>query len=455
MDLKVQLLPNNEIRAVLYPVRVSKYETDESKVETARIGSHGDSPEGIRRRPPSVPPLPYLTLHSNSTTLPRPGFGMTPTRTTRFGKGGRRRLLQAGGVLDKILPGPEAAVFLTGTLPGSTELSKAAMSAWSSYIVQSLKNWMSHYRSDPYDFYVWELQRRGALHLHYVTVIRDPIVRAEVIAGFKRAWIRIMRNVSELSGVDMFARSRGGTWAKNPEVTQAYAQECKKSAVAYLSKYATKSNKGFGCICKYQPVRYWGVSRPLLAKIREMTEEFVIPGLRLRRGRQMLQVVAEVLEKHEGKYHQAVHAYLPSEWVIGYAESDRVDAIFGEIKCHLTREVPSFCSSKLLETTIKMISRLLTSMRKHSCFSTPLATSRLSCLEMHRDGLERSVSEGQLSTETVFSLHELTCSVLELLNMVPLSLSSSLNRSSFTLWSQWKKVLNSAIQSGLIQKVPD
>lgn len=255
--------PNNELRASSYPLPGRRRFVFEDESHE----SHGETEVS-----PTPEPSPdILSLAPNSELSAKPGFGGTP-RQTRFGLNGRRTILRAGGAIDKSGIPPEQCVFLTGTLPGSTNESMAAIAQWSAYIIDRLKSWLSKFAQDRLEFYVWELQARGALHLHYCAVIPSPDARSQVLARFKKQWIKLLSNVAEKSGVDVFERADGKTWKGCYDVIRADAQECKKSVAAYMSKYCSKSSRD-RVSPVHCPTRWWSISRPLSKLLQGLTTE--------------------------------------------------------------------------------------------------------------------------------------------------------------------------------------
>lgn len=90
----------------------------------------------------------------------------------------KRKLLRAGGALGRFDPEPSNCVFFTGTLPGGTEDAFRTIAERSAQIVQRAKVWIyNRYKECSYSFYCWELQKRGALHLHYVAYCPCPVIR--------------------------------------------------------------------------------------------------------------------------------------------------------------------------------------------------------------------------------------------------------------------------------------
>lgn len=216
---------------------------------------------------------PYLTYSANSKRPLVSGFGLLPLKK-KFTYRGRRTLVRAGAVVDQDYS-PGQICFLTGTLPGSTRRAICAFAAWSAYAVHRLKAWVAKRVPHKLDFYVWERQKRGALHLHYAVVVPDEGDRREILNSFKAEWNRILRAISRKSGVDLYRSVSGKGWSDR--ATQAYAEPVRKSLSRYLSKYTSKdSGKGFS---HYPgPARWWGVSRELLKRLRERTLTVEITG---------------------------------------------------------------------------------------------------------------------------------------------------------------------------------
>lgn len=201
-------------------------------------------------------------------------------RRTRFGLHARRCLKDAGAAMDRTCGAPEEAVFLTGTLPSVEVGAWAALAEYSAWVVHRLKAWVAKYCPGKLDFYCWEWQSRGALHLHYCCWIPEAEKRLQVLARFKSRWIGWLSQVGEMAGQDMFAGSDGVSNITRPEVIQAYAAPVVKSVGGYLSKYLGKGAEGEappGADFFY-PSRWWGVSRPLRAVIDGLTIEGEISG---------------------------------------------------------------------------------------------------------------------------------------------------------------------------------
>lgn len=238
----------------LFSVKSPTSDTDEG---SAPLGGEGGG----------VPPL--LDYSSELERVRRAGvsgYGELAVRATKFGNEAKRSIQRCARALDGIVETPQDILFLTGTLPGSGQEQFMAMAQWSSWIVHRLKAWVAWRCPDKMDFYCWELQKRGALHLHYAVHCPDEADSQYILDGFKAQWIRLLDEVSEKTGVDLYLNAvRGFSHRPNTEVVQAKAERVIKGVGNYLGKYLSKSTQGTSRTGVFAPCRWWGVSRPLRA----------------------------------------------------------------------------------------------------------------------------------------------------------------------------------------------
>lgn len=198
-------------------------------------------------------------------------------RSSIFSRHARRVLIEAGAALDESAPRDEC-LFITLTHPGSTNESFKALAEWSGYIVHRFKSWIAKKVPSKLDFYTWEWQKRGALHLHYC--VHCPSLEAfkEIQASVKKEWIRLIDSVCERSGVDLWGRGSGGSWSGYKSVVRVEAARVKKSVASYLAKYLSKASKigvdGEGR--RFFPSRWYGVSRGLRDKIRDLSVSLIV-----------------------------------------------------------------------------------------------------------------------------------------------------------------------------------
>ena len=329
-QVKLSSYPNGENRLVLSKLRGSREVLDDSE-------SCG-TPDSLEALPEAVSPgSSHLTLDLNST----PEFGRTSKRMNsgEFTLDARRKILRAGGALSSFDPAPNHCLFLTGTLPGSTEDSYHTIAEYSSEVVHRLKKWVTkRYSTHQFSFYCWELQKRGALHLHYLLYCPDVEARRRIICEFKSFWISLLVSISEKSGVDLFEKSYGGTHQSDTSVVQAYAQECYKSVAAYMAKYVGKTaGKGDR---RFYPSRWSSVSRPLGKLIEQYSEETVkaIPGYK--EAVQMYYQAKDALTYPEGVSYSYRHKVGLGDTHITYYKADK-----DEQKCQY-QQVSEMMNSK-------------------------------------------------------------------------------------------------------------
>ncbi len=191
----------------------------------------------------------------------RGGWGFAPKLTT-FNKNARHRLLESGAVMDKLFGKNVCEV--TCTIPGSTVEALRTVSMYSGWIMNRLTQIVRRSKSNPAWFYVWELQKRGALHLHFAigcSKLPDAIRLAQEIE-FK--WFELLLELKDKCDVDVFRKSDRWTWRNVPEKWQSHVLPIRKSVAAYFSKYASKQSgvvNGFNKT--FCPARWWGSSQSI------------------------------------------------------------------------------------------------------------------------------------------------------------------------------------------------
>ena len=274
--LKIKEYPNNEVRATIYRVQAGRSLGDCDDAGSDEADGNFDSNSGTSSDPCTESSLDITSKLSRDRP---PGYGGIPKKT-RFGNNARRTISRCAGVFERDGILREECLFLTGTIPGSTGEAFDAMACWSSWVVKSVKTWLSNLGvSDNYSAYVWEFQDRGALHLHYLVLVKDPIIRLKVLWKWAIKWGQLIDKVGSLAGVDMWKKNENWSWKNQKSVLQAAAQYVHKSVGSYLSKYLSKNVDGRGKNIVGQslsPVRWWGCSRPLLQRMRELTDGFEV-----------------------------------------------------------------------------------------------------------------------------------------------------------------------------------
>lgn len=224
------------------------------------------------------------------------GKVQTPKSFTRNAK---QKILEAGAVVDKHV-GKHGSYELTLTIPGSGAVVYDQVARWSGYIVNRMLQVIRRLDKKGYPihwFFVWEHQKRGALHMHWCIAIKDePMLTDYVCRLLKDKWFQLLQELSDKTGVDLFRRKGfTGSWKDNPEVWQSSISPVRKSVAAYFSKYMSKNletsaynkarkaardkrRKGNDCsaedsrILSLCPSRYWGCSQ----SVRFLTKQYSV-----------------------------------------------------------------------------------------------------------------------------------------------------------------------------------
>lgn len=217
----------------------------------------------------------------------QPGYGALPRAEHAFSRYGRNSVRWSACALEETF-GRENCIFLTATCPGSTPAAVRAFAEWSSWTADRVQKWLRDNFSyaaelgisELHHVYVWEYQRRGALHYHGLVVTPDYDRLASL---WKPFWYGLMEQLSELASVDVFARNKGGTWKGFMSKIQVDAQITQKSVAAYLSKYLGKgaTQGGFDCPPdrRWPPARYWGRTRNVRGLVMQLTHQHELPPL--------------------------------------------------------------------------------------------------------------------------------------------------------------------------------
>lgn len=300
------------------------------------------------------PPPLSLDLNSKTSELST-GYGLLPVKPTVFGLNAKRILIRSGAALEKSISSPDECLFLTATLPGSTNESFRAIAEWSGYAVNSLKAWVSNHVAAKLDFYCWEYQKRGALHLHYCVHAKDKQARSHIQRGFHSWWIQLLDRISEKSGVDLFRKNDKFTHRSDTSKVRAVAEICRKSPARYLAKYLSKSAKGMKGRAKFfTPSRWWGTSRPLKKILESMTEIVeIIEGGYFGCIRKMQEIKA-VFETCEGAGYRFRHKYGMGESLVLYPDCEFSNIkLFEELEdmtiaTKIEKQMENFIPSKML-----------------------------------------------------------------------------------------------------------
>lgn len=339
--LRLEVFPNRELRATFTPEKnpsnrrktnESHHETDSASIPVKAVTCHS-----LKTQNHSDSGTPEIS-HARK----KAGFGSVG-RQSRFSTYARRTILRAGGALESEVPHSEC-LFLTMTLPGSTNESMGVIAAWSAYIVDRFKSWLSKRVKSRYEMYVWEWQRRGALHLHYVVHCADRVIGEEIRRDLKAQWIRLLDSISRNSGVDVYARGFGFSHKNNKDVVRVDAQWCEKSVAAYLSKYVSKESKKNRdrVNSRYYPSRWYGVSRPLLQLLRKLTITAVFDNLKRVEWLTAYEDILSILQSQSLHCYSYRHEVGSGKTIVSYIEKQHKDSIWNQIMTQIGQYRDSF-----------------------------------------------------------------------------------------------------------------
>ncbi len=155
--------------------------------------------------------------------------------------------------------GKENSLFITLTVPGSTDAAMMMMAIYSDEIIDNLNKFVKARIGEDFKnrVGVWERQTRGALHTHTLYFSRNKEGMKRIQQDLKIWWYGYLLTLSEKTGVDMFERSYGGTWKDSPEVLRCEAKPIEYEASYYVSKYMSKEvSKDDDCLEDGTPAYY-------------------------------------------------------------------------------------------------------------------------------------------------------------------------------------------------------
>lgn len=257
------------------------------------------------------------------------GFGAISSRhvLTRYAK---QCIREAGALLDD---GPrDLCVFLTGTLPGSTPEAVSALAAYSGWAVQTITQWLRDTTSSASWFGVWEYQRRGALHIHIAVRLATQNDARYVLAKWKHRWLRLLTSIASKTGIDIFGRKGGGSWAATPWMIRTDAQRVEKSVGCYLAKYLSKGSHRTRSLCFTPPSAWWFCQRTLRKRILEGRRLLRIDQLCLSPAVDLYQrVSALVAERASSAYCYVGKFDVCVKGIIGLFKPVQASLIFDEL----------------------------------------------------------------------------------------------------------------------------
>jgi hypothetical protein len=210
---------------------------------------HGGRPEGAEDGPSS-------------------GFGGLP-RWTKFTRLAKEKIRDGGAVLSKAFG--QRCIFTTGTFRAGGDEQKRQVASWSGYLIQRLKQKLVDAYPGCRHMYVWELHKRGTLHLHCVLSHEKLDVLQKVGERWSRIWFSLLEELDEIAETNWFSGNTSESRTSRLAAIRTDAQWARKAVGRYLSKYLSKTSGTDERMGAYAPSRWWGVDNWLRERCTEDT----------------------------------------------------------------------------------------------------------------------------------------------------------------------------------------
>jgi cell fate (sporulation/competence/biofilm development) regulator YmcA (YheA/YmcA/DUF963 family) len=239
--------------------------------------------------------LDLLKKSQQSKKIARP-WGKKQSKK-EFNWSAGEKIKDGGAIIDRYV-GKNSSTMITCTLPGDTAAAKDCIARWSGWIVNRILQVIRRASSVEipcYWFFVWEHQKRGALHLHFclgwlVSKEKRELLAKQIVDKFYECLLELKNK----DNIDCFQRpGYQGTWRYNPDKWQSDIKQIEKSVASYFAKYCkknakyngnnvekpdskqrtndkTRANSFNGTLISY-PSRYWGSSRTVKDRIKQIT----------------------------------------------------------------------------------------------------------------------------------------------------------------------------------------
>lgn len=296
----------------------------------------------------------------------RPGWGIDPS-LTKFGAYARHTLLEAGSVASRRYAALGKGVEVTLTIPGHSDSAFRSVARWSGYLVNRLLQAVRRHPTHIEWFYVWELQARGALHIH-LAICGDTQERLlQLGRKVRKLWFRLMEEVGKFEATDMFIRRGGfGRNTYRQFLKGNHVAEVRKSLAAYFAKYLSKGatgKKDKKIVHPYHPARWWGISRTLLKAVKKERLSVKFTGLSESALAELLVVAENQLRRYSpvrgvDYSFEVSYGRDGSRKIVGFGQRFIywfADSDFDELTCwlpQLLRYLKALCSNAVIEGDI-------------------------------------------------------------------------------------------------------
>lgn len=189
---------------------------------------------------------------------------------------------------------------VTLTLPANTTEAFRALASQSGYVINRLFQPIRRdYGNMCLWFFVWEYQKRGALHLHIAIYHPDEAEGLWISAKLIEQWHKILCDLSVRCDTDMFlSKSKNVCTIRSNH--QHHCAPIQKAVGAYFSKYAGKSESKNDWYCKAYPVsRFWGSNAPIKSIItaNSIQIEFDYHGKEIEANEKFESIIQNIIER--------------------------------------------------------------------------------------------------------------------------------------------------------------
>jgi len=286
-QIRIALRPNNQITItkgrwnrplnevsqspIYLHDRISSYDLDAKKWEMIGQRAYYEAIKEFRDRKKKSP----LDIIPKSQR-PKKSPYCRLNKPKSFTKFSGQRLRESGAAIS-IVCGDQMrfANEVTLTLPANTQEAFTALAAYSAYAINRLfQPIRRRYGEMCHWFFVWEYQKRGALHLHICIYHPDEMEGLSICSQLIEQWHKVLEDISELANTCMFTNKRYDRCTIRTN-HQHHTSQIKKDVGAYFSKYAGKEeSKNEWYVRKYPVARFWGSSRSLKKIVRENSIQF-------------------------------------------------------------------------------------------------------------------------------------------------------------------------------------
>jgi hypothetical protein len=257
--IKVSGYASDRLKLVSYPVPVAKFAKRMKRSELAAI-VRGPTNLGSRFEVRRT----YL-IGGRRRSLPQ---------FTRWTTNAKDYVRDGAGAIEKYCKG--VCFFATLTIPGGTEECYRVLSAASGYAVDRLTRWLRYRVVDGLYVLVWELQKRGAPHLHLMFRLQgDEHIKA-VYRDLRLEWAKILHDISNDAGVNLLMSDAGIDCRHDYSKVNCNYKPVRYDFAAYISKYMSKAQSKADGSFSFRPGRWWGLSEGLRALVRQRRFEQVI-----------------------------------------------------------------------------------------------------------------------------------------------------------------------------------